>query len=129
MSKLQKTHLLVLTAAVAIAGTICRAGEVVEVTDGEAKDLLFRGRAKLATADDETTAAVVSAGAAAGESRELHEDLSALNDGAEQREAEAHGATLDAAQSDAGNQADAAQGAQDAASEATKPAGKSGRAK
>jgi hypothetical protein len=126
MSKQLQTHLLMLTAAVVIGGQICRPGEVVEVTDGEAKDLLFRGRAKPAE-DVDGSIAAASARVANGEGDgDLNADLTDANDGAEQREAEAHGATLDAAQQDAGNQADAAR---DAASEAQKPAGKSGRAK
>jgi hypothetical protein len=40
-----KTVVLLLTAAVAIGGRIMRAGERVEVTEDEARDLLHRGRA------------------------------------------------------------------------------------
>ena len=43
---------LVITAAVVISGTIAPAGSIVEVTEGEAKDLLARGKARLATAED-----------------------------------------------------------------------------
>jgi hypothetical protein len=43
---------LVITSAVGIGGEIARAGAIVEVTDGEAKDMLNRGKARLATAED-----------------------------------------------------------------------------
>ena len=43
---------LVLTSAIALDGGICRAGALVEVTDHEAKNLLARGKARLATDAD-----------------------------------------------------------------------------
>lgn len=42
-----KSVLLKLTSAIAISGAIAKAGEVVEVTESEAKNLLARGKAKL----------------------------------------------------------------------------------
>lgn len=52
-----KSVLIKLTSAIAIAGAIAKAGEVVEVTELEAKNLLARGKGKLnaeqpADADD-----------------------------------------------------------------------------
>lgn len=52
-----KSVLLKLTSAIAIGGAIAKAGEVVEVTELEAKNLLARGKGKLhdeqpADADD-----------------------------------------------------------------------------
>lgn len=43
---------LKVVSAFAIDGEICRRGEIVEVSDHEAKDLLGRGKAVLATEDD-----------------------------------------------------------------------------
>lgn len=42
-----KSVLLKLTSAIAIGGAIAKAGEVVEVTELEAKNLLARGKGKL----------------------------------------------------------------------------------
>lgn len=47
-----KTVFLVLTASVMIAGELCQAGDLVEVSRSEAKDLLGRERARLATEND-----------------------------------------------------------------------------
>lgn len=52
-----KSVLIKLTSAIAISGAIAKAGEVVEVTELEAKNLLARGKGKLnaeqpADADD-----------------------------------------------------------------------------
>lgn len=44
---------LVLTSAVAINGAIHNAGSVIEVSEAEAKNILARGKARLATADDD----------------------------------------------------------------------------
>lgn len=49
---MSKSIFLVLTSAIAISGAICRSGQVVEVSELEAKNLLHRGKARLATADD-----------------------------------------------------------------------------
>ena len=49
---MSKTIFLVLTSAIVISGGICRAGSLVEVSELEAKNLLARGKARLATADD-----------------------------------------------------------------------------
>lgn len=43
---------LVLTSAIAIDGRVVRANTLVEVTQAEAKNLLQRGKARLATEDD-----------------------------------------------------------------------------
>ena len=43
---------LKITAAIAIAGEIIHAGEIIEVSQEAAKNLLHRGRAELATEDD-----------------------------------------------------------------------------
>lgn len=50
-----KTAILKLTAAIVIDGTIVRAGTLVEMAEGEAKDLLRRGKAELATERDNPT--------------------------------------------------------------------------
>lgn len=42
-----KSVLIKLTSSIAIAGAIAKAGEVVEVTELEAKNLLARGKGKL----------------------------------------------------------------------------------
>lgn len=49
------------TSAFMVGGEIARPGEIVEVTNAEAKDLLHRGMAVLATADDEPAAVEVDA--------------------------------------------------------------------
>lgn len=41
------------TSSFMVGGEIAKPGEIVEVTNAEAKDLLHRGMAELATADDE----------------------------------------------------------------------------
>lgn len=43
---------LVLTAAVVIGGEIAKRGSVVEVTNAEARDMLHRKKARIATAED-----------------------------------------------------------------------------
>lgn len=48
-----------LTAAIAINGVIHPASSIVTIGDSAAKNLLYRGKAELATADDEQLAAVV----------------------------------------------------------------------
>lgn len=49
---MNKTIFLILTSAIAIEGGICRAGELIEVDEREARNLLHRGKARLATAED-----------------------------------------------------------------------------
>lgn len=49
---MSKNYILKLTSAVAFGGVISKAGELVEVTEAEAKNLLHRGKAVLATAED-----------------------------------------------------------------------------
>jgi hypothetical protein len=43
---------LVATSAFMVAGDMILAGDVVEVSDSEARDLLSRGKARVATAED-----------------------------------------------------------------------------
>lgn len=47
-----KTYFLKLTSAIVIDGQISRGGEIIEVSEIEAKNLLHRGKAVLATAAD-----------------------------------------------------------------------------
>lgn len=47
-----KSHVLKLTSAIAVDGEIIRAGSLVELSEPEAKNLLGRGKAVLATAAD-----------------------------------------------------------------------------
>lgn len=47
-----KTFFLVLTSALVIDGNVCRAGELVEVGEVEAKNFLGRGKARFATEED-----------------------------------------------------------------------------
>lgn len=49
---MSKSIYLVLTSAIAIDGNICRKGSMIEVSEVEAKNLLHRGKARLATAED-----------------------------------------------------------------------------
>lgn len=49
---MSKTYVLKLTSALVIAGAICRAGSLVEVSEAEAKNFLHRGKAVLATEAD-----------------------------------------------------------------------------
>lgn len=49
---MSKSIFLVLTSAIAIDGSICKAGALVEVSELEAKNFLHRGKARLATAED-----------------------------------------------------------------------------
>jgi hypothetical protein len=48
---MSKSVFLLVTSAFMVDGQIAKAGEVVEVSNTEAKDLLNRGKAKLATID------------------------------------------------------------------------------
>jgi len=47
-----KTVHLKLTSAIAVGGHVIKPPSIVEVTEGEAKDLLHRGKAVLATEED-----------------------------------------------------------------------------
>lgn len=51
-----KTATIKLTAAIGVAGQLIRRGEIITVPEAAAKDLLRRGKAEMATADDETEA-------------------------------------------------------------------------
>ena len=55
-----KTIVLKLTSAIVVGGQIVTAGSLVEVTEGEAKNLLARGKAVPATASDERAPAASS---------------------------------------------------------------------
>lgn len=57
----QKLYALKLTAAVAIAGVMHRRDSVVEVDEALAKNLLHRGKAVLATAEDAPPAPAATA--------------------------------------------------------------------
>lgn len=59
---MSKTVMLKVTSAFMVGGEVARKGEVVEVTTAEAKDLLHRGKAVLATAADEPKLAAQDAG-------------------------------------------------------------------
>lgn len=47
-----KTVILKLTSAIVVAGQVIRPGNLVEVTESEARDLLHRGKATVATQED-----------------------------------------------------------------------------
>lgn len=47
-----KSYVLFLTSAIVVDGGIVKAGQMVELSEPEAKNLLSRGKARLATADD-----------------------------------------------------------------------------
>lgn len=55
-----KSVVLKLTSAIAMDGTICKAGELVEVEMTVAKNLLHRGKAVVATEADGAPAEVIS---------------------------------------------------------------------
>lgn len=61
-----KQYALKLTAAVALAGVIHRAGSTVEVDEATAKNLLHRGKAELAT-EQQDAAEVIDADEVAAE--------------------------------------------------------------
>lgn len=48
-----KTFVLKLTSAIAVDGVVLKAGELVELVEAEAKSLLARGKAVLATIEDD----------------------------------------------------------------------------
>lgn len=52
---MSKTAIIKLTSAIGIKGQLVRAGEIIEVPEEAAKDLMRRGKAELATEDDEAT--------------------------------------------------------------------------
>ena len=102
-----KTVILKLTSAIVIAGDVLRAGSLVEVTRGEARDLLSRGKAELHEHDAESDEPVTSSG---GTDPDLHPDLASYN-----ADQEAARAAATAAADQAGERApDAAQDAQQA---------------
>lgn len=49
---MSKTYFLKLTSALVIDGVVCKAGQLVEVIEQEAKNFLHRGKAELASAED-----------------------------------------------------------------------------
>ena len=68
-----KTVFLKLTHAIVVAGEVIGAGKLIEVTEREARDLLNRGKAKLATLGDGETPAASSGTV----ERPLHPDVAA----------------------------------------------------
>lgn len=50
---MKTTHAIKITRAVGIGGVMCVAGQIVEVSDSAAKELIRRGRGVLAAANDE----------------------------------------------------------------------------
>jgi hypothetical protein len=67
---MNKSAYLVVTSAIAIDGTIAKPGTLVEVTDAEARNLLARGKARVATEKDGAPAPDDTAGTAEGEGTE-----------------------------------------------------------
>jgi ribosomal protein L9 len=61
MKKTPASVFLVITSAVAIDGELAKANSIVEVSDAEARNLLHRGKARLATEADGIEAAEVKA--------------------------------------------------------------------
>jgi hypothetical protein len=59
MSNAVEKVFLKLTSAIAVNGIILRAGHIVEMVEDEAKDLLRRGKAVIATVEDEVKAVVL----------------------------------------------------------------------
>lgn len=47
-----KTHSLMLVAAIAMAGAVVRAGNIVDVDENTARNLLHRGKARIPTEDE-----------------------------------------------------------------------------
>lgn len=80
-----KSYVLKLTSAIAVDGEIIRAGSLVELSEPEAKNLLGRGKAVLATAADGYH------GADDGEDETSGVDLSKLNKAQLQEIAKGHG--------------------------------------
>lgn len=119
-----KTLILKLTCAIVIGGEVLRAGSLVEVSRGEARDLLSRGKAELHAHDPESGDEVTSSG---GTDPDLHPDLADYN--ADQEAARAAAATDQAAEDATTDAAtDPAQDAQGAAQDATADAGTSDQA-
>lgn len=76
-----KSVFLKVSSAFLVGGTIAKTGEIVEVSEGEAKDLLQRGKATLATAADAPEQP-------AAEAEQTGQDAEQEADGAEQPDAE-----------------------------------------
>lgn len=72
---MSKTFFLKLASAIAIDGNICRAGELVEVGEQEAKNFLHRGKATVATVEDLKAAGIELP----DDKEDDDEDLSKLN--------------------------------------------------
>lgn len=68
---MSKSIYLKLTSAIGIDGNVCRAGSIVEVSELEAKNLLSRGKAVLATEADGVPVP--------GEAEDLLPDFSKMN--------------------------------------------------
>lgn len=83
---MSKTVILKLACAIALAGEIVPRGSLVEVTQGEARDLLRRGKAVVHNADPESGDKVIASG---GTDPGLHPDLADYNADQAQKNAEA----------------------------------------
>lgn len=76
---MSKTYKLKITSAVAIAGHIAKPGDIVDLAGAEARDLLARGKAELATEDEvsppvDPTPAPVPAPKGKGKAKPADED-------------------------------------------------------
>ncbi len=81
---------LVVTSAFVLAGDIVKNGELVEVTESEAREFLRRGMARVATESDGVPQAGEAADAAADEARALADaEAKAIADAAEAEKAKA----------------------------------------
>lgn len=58
MNKAPLSVFLVITSAIVIDGAIAKAGSLVEVSDTEARNLLHRGKARVATDEDAAKAGI-----------------------------------------------------------------------
>lgn len=70
MKNTPKSVFLVITSAIVVDGQIAGKDAIVEVTEAEAKNLLGRGKARLATVDDVPELADLAAGNEGGEGEE-----------------------------------------------------------
>lgn len=91
-----KTVVLKVVSCIAVAGQVVRPGELIEVTESEAKNLLHRGRCVVATEADGAPA-TSSDGAVAGGDGPLNPEIEAANEAAKRLAEEAAQAEADAA--------------------------------
>lgn len=106
-----KTVFLKVSSAFLVGGQLAKAGEIVEVTGTEAKDLLARGKATVATVAD----------APEDQEQEQHQD--------EVQQPEGEAVTEAAAETDAPVEAVAEAAAEEPAAAEEKPAGKGKKGK